>query len=121
VQEATVLALQSHAPRLAQRLALNANSRAYLFLSSANEAFVLFDNNGEKIEYRLPADLLRKNGVIVADQPFELVESEVTDSSGFALQSKIAPLADATSGTIEPLALTKVYKAKRNFLLRKSK
>jgi len=88
---------------------------------SGDEALVMFDDSGERIEYWLPADLLRKNGVIVADQPFELVESEVTDSSGFTLQSKIAPLADASSGTIEPLALTKVYKAKRDFLLRKSK
>jgi hypothetical protein len=74
---------------------------------SGDEALVMFDNNGERIEYWLPADLLRKNGVVVSDQPFELIESEITDGPEYALQSKIIPLATASSGSIEPLALTK--------------
>jgi hypothetical protein len=88
---------------------------------SGDEAVVIFDSNGEKIEYRLPAELLRKNGVTVGDQPFELIESEITDDEEFALHSKVVPLAAASSGIIEPLALAKAYKAKRNFLLKKSK
>ena len=88
---------------------------------SGDEALVMFDSNGQGIEYWLPAELLRKNGVTVNDQPFELIESEITDGQEFLLQSRIAPLAAASSGTIEPLALSKAYKAKRDFLLKKSK
>ena len=81
----------------------------------------MFDNKGESIEYWLPAELLRENGVTVNDQPFELVESEIKDGREFVLQSKIVPLATASSATIEPLPLSKAYTAKRDFLLKKSK
>jgi hypothetical protein len=86
-----------------------------------DEAAVMFEDKGEKVEYRLPADLLRKNGITVADQPFELIESEITENGAFSLHSKVVPLAPASSGTVEPLALTKAYRAKRDFLLKKSK
>jgi hypothetical protein len=88
---------------------------------SGDEALVLFDSDGKGIEYWLPAELLRKNGVTVHDQPFELIESEIIDGHEFILQSSITALATQSSGTIEPLDLQKSYKAKRDFLLKKSK
>jgi hypothetical protein len=88
---------------------------------SGDEALVLFDSDGKAIEYWLPAELLRKNGVTVYYQPFELIESEIIDGHEFILQSSITPLATESSGTIEPLDLQKSYKAKRDFLLKKSK
>ena len=72
--------------------------RGILISFSGEDAIVIFESKGERFEYVLPSDLLRKNRVTVAYQPFELIETEVTDNDGAFLQSKVVPLAEASSG-----------------------
>jgi hypothetical protein len=82
------------------------------------EAKVAFDVRGEPLEYWLPAKLLRKNGVTMEDQPFELIEGERQLGTSVEFYTHIMALADASSSTMEPLPLEKSYEAKLKYILK---
>ncbi|HEV3208972.1 MAG TPA: hypothetical protein VGY91_01800 [Chthoniobacterales bacterium] len=93
-------------------------ARGILLGFFGEEAKVAFDVRGQPLEYWLPAKLLRKNGVTMEDQPFELIEGERQLGTSVEFYTHIVALADASSSTMEPLALEKSYEAKLKFILK---
>jgi hypothetical protein len=87
-----------------------------------DEAQVLFKSGDESYEYYLSASLLRKNGVTIVQQPFELLEGERTyPDSSIELFNKVIPLAPADSATISPIKLSSESQQKLDFIFKELK
>ena len=81
---------------------------------------VAFIDNGEAIEYEMPAESLRKQGIKMALQPFEMDEvtscdREIQDSVGY----RFRPLADTRAAVMEPFELSPEHKELRDLILAK--
>jgi hypothetical protein len=115
---------------LARRIALergnkikektNLKVRGILLGFFGEDAKVAFNVRGEPLEYWLPAKLLSKNGVTAKNQPFELLESERQVGDSYQFYTTIVALARASSSKLQPLPLSKAYKAKLKFILKSS-
>jgi hypothetical protein len=87
--------------------------QGFLIEMHGEESKVAVEENGELIEYYFPSQLLRKNGLTLKNQPFELDEF-LTDS---ALVFEIRPLARAENATTAAISLDPERRRKMDLLL----
>jgi len=87
--------------------------QGFLIETHGEESKVAIEENGELVEYYFPAELLRKNGLTLKNQPFELDEF-LTDS---ALVFEIRPLARAEHAMTAAISLDSERRRKMDFLL----
>ena len=81
---------------------------------------VAFIDKGESIEYEIPADRLRKQGIKMAMQPFEMDEltscdPDILDSVGY----RFRPLADTHAAVMDQLDLSPEHRELRDLILAK--
>lgn len=87
--------------------------QGFLIETHGEESKVAIEENGELVEYYFPAELLRKNGLTLKNQPFELDEF-FTDS---ALIFEIRPLARAENAKTAAILLDPERRRKMDLLL----
>ena len=77
-----------------------------LVLDNQGETWLVgFDVNGELVEYELPADRLRKHGIRMRHQPFEMDEVVSVDPEVEAKGYRFRPLAGPDEAFVEELSL----------------
>lgn len=103
---------RKEAPRVLRRM------QGFLIEIDGDQARVAFVENGQTIQYDLPADQLRRNGIIVRNQPFQMDEIEVKLERGFAVGYRFEPLAKPSDGYAETLNFDAERKRKRDVILR---
>jgi hypothetical protein len=87
-----------------------------------SEAPVLFKSGDASYEYYLSASLLRKNGVTIVQQPFELLEGEKTfPDSSVELFNRVIPLAPANSVTSSSITLSPETREELDFIFKELK
>lgn len=99
-------------PRVLRRL------RGFLVEHNGLEARVAFVENGETILYELPADQLRRSGVLVKNQPFEMDEVEIKSEDGLIIGYRFRPLAKPSDARIEPLEINDERRRKRDAIFK---
>jgi len=81
------------------------------------DALVIFSTNEGPIEYYLPSDALRENGITVEQQPFEYLEGKKFTSNGRVQRfTELIPSAPADSAQIEALTLSPERAAKYDLI-----
>jgi hypothetical protein len=90
----------------------------FLVEMGTQEARVAFIDNGQQILYDLPADQLRKSGVEIKNQPFQMDEIEVSTDEGLIVGYRFQPLAKKTDAYIETLNFDKDRRRKRALILK---
>ena len=91
------------------------------FLTEMNgkDARVAFVENGEVILYDMPAEQLRRSGIEIANQPFQMDEIEMQTDDGLVVGYRFQPLAKASDAYIETLNFDEERKRKRDLILKK--
>ena len=93
--------------------------RGFLVEFQSNEARVAFVENGETILYDLPAEQLRKAGIKVRNQPFQMDEVEIDmGSAGVVIGYHFTALAKTSDAYIETLDFDEERKRKRALILK---
>jgi hypothetical protein len=91
--------------------------RGFLVEMQSDDARVAFVDNGQTILYDLPAEHLRKAGVTVKNQPFQMDEIEgQSESGGYSIEYRFLPLAKASDAEIEVLKFSEERKRKRDLI-----
>jgi hypothetical protein len=83
------------------------------------EARVAFVENGQTIIYDLPAEQLRRSGIEIANQPFQMDEIEVETDGGLIVGYCFRPLAKASDAYIETLNFDEEHNRKRDLIFKK--
>jgi len=86
---------------------------------SGQDARVAFIENGNAIVYDMPADCLRKSGIGLKNQPFQMDEIEMQTENGSVVGYLFQPLAGASDAYVETLNFDSERKRKRDLILRK--
>lgn len=77
-----------------------------LVLDNQGESWLVgFDVNGELVEYEMPAERLRKHGIKMRHQPFEMDEVVSVDPEVEAKGYRFRPLAGTDEAFVEELTL----------------
>ena len=90
--------------------------QGFLIETHGEESRVAIEENGELVEYYFPSELLRKNGLTLKNQPFELDEY-ITNS---ALVFEILPLAREEHAITAAISLDPERRRKMDLLLGES-
>jgi hypothetical protein len=101
--------------------AVNTKNRfkGFLVEMDAEQARVCLVKNGQKYFYDFPAHHLRKAGVTLQNQPFEMDEFEMqTPDGGFAAGHKFKPLAEKQHAYTEVLKIDEDRKRKKELILK---
>lgn len=86
---------------------------------ATQEARVAFVENGEMIPYDLPAEPIRKAGIILPNQPFEMDEIETQGEDGsFTVSYRYKALAKPADAYIQTLNFDDERKRKRALILK---
>ncbi len=101
-----------HQPRVLRRL------QGFLLEIQGAEARVALVENGKAIQYDLPSDQLRRNGIETKNQPFQMDEVEIQMEVGTVVGYHFQPLAKASDAYIETLNFDEERKRKRDLILR---
>jgi hypothetical protein len=99
-------------PRVLRRL------QGFLIEMQAAEARVAFIENGQLVQYDLPSDQLRRNGIETRNQPFQMDEIELQTEVGQVVAYHFQPLAKLSDAYIEPLNFDEERKRKRDLILK---
>jgi hypothetical protein len=93
--------------------------KGFLIELQSDEARVGFVENGRTIVYDLPADPLRRAGVTLRNQPFQMdeIESEGKDGS-ITVGYRFLPLASRSDAYIETLSLDQERRRKRDLIFK---
>jgi len=84
-----------------------------------NEAKVVLFENGQSASYTLPSKQLRKIGVTLPNQPFEMDEIEIeSDADGFIVGYRFRALALPGDSFVEILELDEARQRKRDIIFR---
>ena len=93
--------------------------KGFLVELQSNEARVAFVENGQTVSYDLPADQIRRAGIMVRNQPFQMDEIETEDENGFPIVGyRFLPLAQPSDAYIETLNFDDERKRKRDLILK---
>lgn len=91
-----------------------------LVLDNQGESWLVgFDVNGELVEYEMPADRLRKHGIKMRHQPFEMDEVVSVDPEVEAKGYRFRPLAGTDEAFVEELTLDPERQRLRNLIFAK--
>ena len=83
------------------------------------EARVAFVDDDKTVLYDLPAEQLRKAGIEVINQPFQMDEIEMeADDGGWIIGYRFLSLAKPSDAYIEPLSFDAERKRKRDLILK---
>lgn len=94
--------------------------KGFLVESYGAEVRVAFVENGETIMYDMPAEQLRKAGIELRNQPFEMDEIEVDDGQGTPITGyRFKRVATAVDAYNETLNFDDARKLKRDLILKK--
>jgi hypothetical protein len=92
--------------------------QGFLIESQGLTARVGFIQNGEVIQYDMPAEQLRRSGIEIKNQPFQMDEIEMpSEGGGIIVGYRFRPLAKAADAYVETLDLDEERKRKRNLIL----
>ena len=101
-------------PRVVRRL------KGFLIEQLGTEARVAFVENGDKFEYYLPFDRLRKAKVTLENQPFEMDEVEfASEDGGFFTGYEIRSLAKTSDSFADTFSLDQEREKKRDIIFKK--
>ncbi|MBI2925925.1 MAG: hypothetical protein HYY24_09500 [Verrucomicrobia bacterium] len=93
--------------------------KGFLVEFQSDEARVAFVENGETVFYDLPADQIRRAGIKVRNQPFQMDEIETEDEHGCLIVGyRFLPLAQPSDAYIETLDFDDERKRKRDLILK---
>jgi len=93
--------------------------KGFLVELQSDEARVAFVEDGKTVFYDLPADQIRRAGIKVRNQPFQMDEIETEDEHGSLIVGyRFLPLAQASDAYIETLSFDDERKRKRDFILK---
>ncbi len=93
--------------------------KGFLVELQGNEARVAFVENGETVFYDLPADQIRRAGIELRNQPFQMDEIETKDEHGSLIVGyRFLALAKPSDAYIETLNFDDERKRKRAFILK---
>lgn len=102
-----------------QEVRVKRRLKGFLVELLSNEARVAFVENGELIFYDLPAEQLRRAGIEVRNQPFQMDEVEVEDEDGNCIVGyRFLALAKPSDAYIETLRFDEERKRKRALVLK---
>jgi len=90
----------------------------FLMEIEGEQARVAFVDDGRVTQYDLPADQLRRSGITVRNQPFQMDEIELKLESGLVIAYRFEPLATPADAYIETLNFDEDRKRKRDLILR---
>jgi hypothetical protein len=99
-------------PRVLRRL------EGFLMEMEKDEARVAFVEDGRVTPYDMPADQLRRSGIVVKNQPFQMDEIELKLEGGLVVGYRFEPLAKPSDAYIEPLNFDAERKRKRDLILK---
>lgn len=92
--------------------------KGFLVELQSNEARVAFVENEDTIFYDLPADQIRRAGIKLRNQPFQMDEIETEDENGNLIVGyRFVALAMPSDSYIETLNFDEELKRKRAFVL----
>ena len=85
----------------------------------SDEARVAFVENGQTVFYDLPADQIRRAGIKVRNQPFQMDEIETEDEHGSPIVGyRFVALTKPSDAYIETLNFDDERKRKRDLILK---
>lgn len=91
-----------------------------LVLDNQGESWLVgFEVEGELIEYELPAERLRKHGIMMRHQPFEMDEVVSMDPEVEAKGYRFRPLAGPNEAFVEELSLDQERQRLRDLIFAK--
>jgi hypothetical protein len=103
---------QKQQPRVLRRL------QGFLLEIQGADARVALVENEHVFQYDLPADLLRRSGIEMMNQPFQMDEIEMRTDQGLVTGYRFQPLANASDAYLDTLNLNDDRKRKRDLILR---
>lgn len=93
--------------------------KGFLVELQSNEARVAFVEGDQIIYYDLPAEQIRRAGIEIRNQPFQMDEIDTEDEDGnFITGYRFLPLAQKSDGFIETLNFDDERKRKRELILK---
>jgi hypothetical protein len=115
-------ASKSRATEVKQRkptLNVRRRLKGFLVELQRNEARVGFLDGDQVIYYDLPAEQIRRAGIEIRNQPFQMDEIDTEDEDGnFIIGYRFLPLAQKSDGFIETLNFDDERKRKRELILK---
>ena len=106
-------------PTHKQKFRTKRRLKGFLVELQSNEARVAFIEHGETIFYDLPADQIRRAGIKMRNQPFQMDEIETEDEHGWPIVGyRFRPLAQPVDAYIETLNFDEERKRKRDLILK---
>ena len=103
----------SSKPRVLRRI------NGFLKEMQGKNARVIMVDNGESYEYEMPAERLTKNGIKLANQPFQMDEVELQTDDGFFVGYHFRPLATEADLYSDPLDFDTERKRKLELIIKK--
>lgn len=101
-----------------QRVNPKRRLRGFLVEMQTNEARVAFIEGGQTVLYDLPSEQLRKAGITLKNQPFQMDEFEgKSDEGGWFIGYCFLALAKECDAEIEILDFDEEYQRKRKIIL----
>lgn len=91
----------------------------FLTEMQGKNARVTFVESGQTFQYDMPADQLRKSGIEIINQPFQMDEIEIQSDDGLIVGYRFRPLAKASDAYVETLNFDDERKRKRDLILKK--
>lgn len=105
--------------RRRQAVRVKRRLKGFLVELQGNDARVAFVEDGETILYDLPADQIRRAGIEVRNQPFQMDEVETEDEQGNPIVGyRFLALAKPSDAYIETLNFDEERKRKRALVLK---
>jgi len=109
----------SDLPNRKQLVRTKRRLKGFLVELQSNQARVAFVERGEMVFYDLPADQIRRAGIQVRNQPFQMDEIETEDEHGALIVGyRFVPLAQPADAYIDTLNFDDERKRKRDLILK---